>query len=354
MRKSPGERCLLNSLPRREISRRILTTTLFLAGALTVGGLAGLAMRDAERVVELPRPTAAALEIDSPAETTATLAATSHESFTIPFGVLVGDLRAHAAPRAVVASLETPQPALLVAPTPAVRKDAGLEPPAAGPQLAEEEDGSAPLPPPRPSEFGLRVHVPLVSAPLVSAARGARKTASAPAQEEDSRSFFEKVFGPLQPTGKALAYAAPEAGLFDGLRSMTRNPTSAYDNQTAVYDISAHTVYLPDGTRLEAHSGLGDKFDDPRFVHVRMHGATPPHTYDLTFRESLFHGVRAIRLTPVGGEGAIFGRAGLLAHTYMLGPRGDSNGCISFRNYAAFLRAFERGEVKRLVVVSRL
>ena len=85
-----------------------------------------------------------------------------------------------------------------------------------------------------------------------------------------------------------------------------------------------------------------------------MRGVTPPHTYDLTFRESLFHGVRAIRLTPVGGEGAIFGRAGLLAHTYMLGPRGDFNGCVSFRNYAAFLRAFERGEIKRLVVVGKL
>ncbi|WP_246721995.1 DUF2778 domain-containing protein [Methylosinus sp. H3A] len=337
---------MLNSLLRREISRRILTTTLFLAGALTVGGLAGLAMRNAERAAEAPSPPVAAIEIDSPAETTAS---TASPSFAIPFGVLVGDLRAHAAPKAVVASLETPQPAPVVAPPPPARKDVGLEPATAARQIAEEEDESAPLPPPRPSEFGLRVH-----APIVPATRGARKTASAPAPEEDSRSFFEKVFGPLQPTGKALAYAAPETGLFDGLRSVTRNPTSAYDNQTAVYDISAHTVYLPDGTRLEAHSGLGDKFDDPRFVHVRMHGATPPHTYDLTFRESLFHGVRAIRLTPVGGEGAIFGRAGLLAHTYMLGPRGDSNGCISFRNYAAFLRAFERGEVKRLVVVSKL
>ncbi len=52
-------------------------------------------------------------------------------------------------------------------------------------------------------------------------------------------------------------------------------------------------VYMPDGTKLEAHSGLGDKLDDPRFVHVRMRGATPPHLYDLTLRESLFHGVQA-------------------------------------------------------------
>ena len=39
-----------------------------------------------------------------------------------------------------------------------------------------------------------------------------------------------------------------------------------------------------------------------------------------------------------GGEGAIHGRTGLLAHTYMLGPNGDSNGCVSFRDYDAFLR----------------
>ena len=32
---------------------------------------------------------------------------------------------------------------------------------------------------------------------------------------------------------------------------------------TAVYDISAHMVYLPDGTKLEAHSGLGSDLDDP-------------------------------------------------------------------------------------------
>jgi hypothetical protein len=83
-----------------------------------------------------------------------------------------------------------------------------------------------------------------------------------------------------------------------------------------------------------------------------MHGATPPGTYDLTEREKLFHGVRAIRLNPVGGSAAVHGRAGLLAHTYMLGPNGQSNGCVSFRQYDKFLQAYLRGEVKRLVVVA--
>jgi Protein of unknown function (DUF2778) len=130
-------------------------------------------------------------------------------------------------------------------------------------------------------------------------------------------------------------------------------PATGYDKFTAVYDISAHTVYLPDGTRLEAHSGLAEDRDDPRHVDERDRGATPPHLYELTLRESLFHGVQALRLNPIG-EGFSFDRVGLLAHPYMLGPSGDSNGCVSFKNYDAFLRAFQSGEVKRLAVVARL
>jgi len=108
---------------------------------------------------------------------------------------------------------------------------------------------------------------------------------------------------------------------------------------------------MPDGTKLEAHSGLGDRLDDPDHVDERDRGATPPHLYELIAREELFHGVQALRLNPVGG-GGIFGRDGLLAHPYMLGPNGDSNGCVSFKNYDAFLQAFQNGAVKRLVVVA--
>jgi hypothetical protein len=122
------------------------------------------------------------------------------------------------------------------------------------------------------------------------------------------------------------------------------------DSRTAVYDISARTVYMPNGDRLEAHSGLYDKLDDPRYVRVKMRGPTPPNVYDLTLREQLFHGVRAIRLNPVD-DNKMFGRDGMLAHTYMLGPNGQSNGCVSFKNYDKFLEAFLRGEVDRLVVV---
>jgi Tlde1 domain len=125
------------------------------------------------------------------------------------------------------------------------------------------------------------------------------------------------------------------------------------DSRTAVYDISARTVYLPSGEKLEAHSGLGDKLDDPRYAHVKMRGPTPPNVYDLTLREKLFHGVRAIRLNPVDDD-KMFGRDGILAHSYMLGSKGQSNGCVAFRNYPRFLQAFLSGKVDRLVVVPDL
>ena len=111
-------------------------------------------------------------------------------------------------------------------------------------------------------------------------------------------------------------------------------------------------VYLPDVTKLEAHSGLGSELDDPRSARIRMRGVTPPHLYDLTPRESLFHGVAALRLTPIGGEEAIYGRDGLLAHTFMLGANGDSNGCVSFRDYYAFLDAYRNKGIRRLAVVA--
>jgi hypothetical protein len=132
----------------------------------------------------------------------------------------------------------------------------------------------------------------------------------------------------------------------------SNSPPNA-DGHTAIYDIVAHSVYLPDGQRLEAHSGFGSYLDDPRHVSEKDQGPTPPNVYDLTLREEPFHGVRAIRLIPVGG-GNMFGRDGMLAHSYMLGPNGQSNGCVSFNDYPAFLNAVLSGEVNRLVVVEHL
>ena len=144
----------------------------------------------------------------------------------------------------------------------------------------------------------------------------------------------------------------PKAHVHSGQRR-NEGTTPENDGHTAIYDITAHTVYLPSGRRLEAHSGFGDLMDNPRHVQVRMRGSTPPNIYKLAFRERLFHGVRAIRLNPVDGS-SMYGRGGILAHSYMLGPNGQSNGCVSFQNYPEFLNAFQKGEITRLAVVERL
>lgn len=153
---------------------------------------------------------------------------------------------------------------------------------------------------------------------------------------------FEKFFK-LFRRPFTLAYAAPD----------DENAERRYDRWTAVYDISAHTVYMPDGTQLEAHSGLDSRLDDPRSASEKNRGVTPPNVYDLQLREKPFHGVRALRLIPED-ERNVFGRAGLLAHSFMLGPNGDSNGCVSFRDYEAFLQAYMNQKIKRLAVVTSL
>jgi len=130
-------------------------------------------------------------------------------------------------------------------------------------------------------------------------------------------------------------------------------PLPEEDHRTAIYDIAAGAVYLPGGRKLEAHSGIGDLKDNPRHVRVRMRGATPPNVYKLTLRERPFHGVRALRLTPVNDR-RMHGRDGILAHSYLLGPTGQSHGCVAFKNYPEFLNAFLKGEVTRLVAVERL
>jgi len=54
------------------------------------------------------------------------------------------------------------------------------------------------------------------------------------------------------------------------------------------------------------------------------------------------------------GEEEMFNRDGILAHSYLLGPSGQSNGCVSFKDYPKFLRAYLRGEIDHIVVVARL
>jgi hypothetical protein len=206
---------------------------------------------------------------------------------------------------------------------------------------------SVPLPAPRPSTLRL-----LASREIAKA-----KAAILSVTASEKPSIFEKLYGKPHAPGPMLAFASADfsdVSIPGPAKANAMGAAAPYDRSTAVYDISARMVYLPDGSRLEAHSGLGSRLDDPRYVHVKMHGATPPHVYDLEPREALFHGVPALRLKPLGGEEAIFGRTGLLAHTYMLGPNGDSNGCVSFKDYYAFLQAYRNGGIKRLAVVARV
>lgn len=172
------------------------------------------------------------------------------------------------------------------------------------------------------------------------------------------QSMVEKLWGKRESSGGLLAYASADASVTSAIAPREQNPmfggAPPYERDTAVYDITAKTVYLPDGTKLEAHSGLGSNLDDPRSQRVRMRGVTPPHIYMLKPREALFHGVPALRLTPIGGENAIYGRDGLLAHTFMLGPNGDSNGCVSFKDYYAFLDAYRNKGIRKLAVLARV
>jgi type VI secretion system (T6SS) effector TldE1-like protein len=169
------------------------------------------------------------------------------------------------------------------------------------------------------------------------------------AQQSDDRTLLQKLTD-LLPGRIKLASLTPEGGLF---RQGPDLASLGYDSLTAVYDISAHAVYLPNGVSLEAHSGMGSLRDDPEHVGVRMAGATPPAVYELKPREHLFHGVQALRMTPAEGS-STNGRSGLLTHSYMLGPDGDSNGCVSIRDYDRFLKAFNDGQFNRLVVVPSL
>jgi len=198
---------------------------------------------------------------------------------------------------------------------------------------SQRADGAVPMPRSRPVQADF-------SAQIASSQSYAETN-----PRVDNRNFFEKFTDKIK-----LASLTPGDGLFGKAPDLA---ALGYDSRTAVYDISAKALYLPSGIALEAHSGMGALMDDPQHVDQRMVGATPPATYDLKPREKLFHGVRALRLTPTDGTSAL-GRVGLLTHNYMLGPRGDSNGCVSIKDYDRFLKAYDNGEFNRLVVVPSL
>lgn len=230
-----------------------------------------------------------------------------------------------------------------IVPTAPVRL-ASLEPPAPVPVVVEPmaverpvvaEPAFVPIPRPRPADFA-RISQPEA------------KTPNAPT-----------------PRPTALAYASPEletksdtpSGFFSNL--LGRDDASRLlggRRGIAIYDIASATVRLPNGERLEAHSGLAHRQDNPAYVREKNRGPTPPNVYDMRMREALFHGTEAIRLTP-RDQKKVFNRDGLLAHSYMYGgggPRSQSNGCVVFKDYGRFLRAFKAGEIAKLVVVPNM
>ena len=83
--------------------------------------------------------------------------------------------------------------------------------------------------------------------------------APAPAPSPAPATLFTSITDFLKRLTPRFAYNNPDV-----------HPTP--DSHTAVYDIESHTVYMPNGERLEAHSGLGSQIDDPRYVSERGEG----------------------------------------------------------------------------------
>jgi len=263
-----------------------------------------------------------------------------------------------AAPVETPRKVETPKLAEATKPKEAAPVQVALNVPPPAPAVKQAEPKSAE---PKSAETKPAETKPPAKTPGASVRDMAQRAKAAVMSiaSNEKPSMVEKLWGKQPSHGSLLSYASADASITGSLPdTRAQNPmlggSPPYDKQTAVYDISAKMVYLPDGTRLEAHSGLGAKLDDARYSHVRMQGVTPPHIYELTPREALFHGVPALRLNPIGGEQKIFGRSGLLAHTYMLGPNGDSNGCVSFKDYYAFLNAYRNQGIRRLAVLARI
>ena len=156
-------------------------------------------------------------------------------------------------------------------------------------------------------------------------------------------------------TQEDVAYAKPERSLFGDLFKGKDSDTAwpGKGTKVAIYDVSSATVYLPDGTKLRAHSGIGGMRDNPRYEHVKMRGPTPAGIYRLSMREERFYGVEAIRMTSIDGRDPK-NRTGLLTHTNLLRGQKGSHGCVAFQNYQPFLRAFKRGQITMMIVVPEL
>jgi hypothetical protein len=166
----------------------------------------------------------------------------------------------------------------------------------------------------------------------------------------EARPLIETIVTDEEPADEK-----PERSLLGDLFKSKASDTAwlRKDTKVAIYDVSSATVYLPDGTKLRAHSGIGEMRDNPRYEHVIMRGPTPAGIYRLSMREERFYGVEALRMTSIDGRDPK-NRTGLLTHTNLLRGRIGSHGCVAFQNYQPFLRAFKRGQITMLIVVPKL
>ena len=203
------------------------------------------------------------------------------------------------------------------------------------PEAEEEENllGEIPLPEAKPALETVTIEKPAVEEKPVARTR-----------REDTKDKED------------VALVKPERSLFGDLFKSKGGSGTGWPGRgtkVAIYDVSNATVYMPDGTKLRAHSGIGKMRDNPRYEHVKMTGPTPAGIYRLKMRERRFHGVEAIRMTSIDGRDPK-NRTGLLTHTNLLRGQKGSHGCVAFQNYEPFLNAFKRGRVTMLVVVPEL
>jgi hypothetical protein len=216
----------------------------------------------------------------------------------------------------------------------------------------------AATPPQIGTAFDLEVHIPSIEARLDVAAVADAVSHDLPdAGPVPGRRPADKAIDAIaaitsrehdseDSEAQPVAFARPD----NPVRSRSVAPGMA-EAKTAVYDVTNAVVHMPDGSQLEAHSGIGRMRDNPKFFHVKMTGPTPPGYYRLSMREALFHGLAAMRLTPIDGKNPL-GRDGLLAHSYLLRRPGDSHGCVVFADYQRFLKAFNDGKITHIRIIA--
>jgi hypothetical protein len=123
------------------------------------------------------------------------------------------------------------------------------------PQAPTRVAKAVPLPASRPADFKFAQtsRVKPGHSEMVERAKNAALAAMA----AKTPSLFDRLFGKKPEPGPVLAYAGSDGGVMSDGTAKTPAGTSEDDKLTAIYDITARTVYMPDGSKLEAHSGLG-------------------------------------------------------------------------------------------------